>query len=172
MRIFAPAALGRCFCLSPRASLCMQTRDLICFVCYSSGEFSFGSEETRCVFITGWLSDCGVCQLALLPLKHNNKDVPTPWANPLRECWFPESPVERMPITLTYFFHTLSTTFICSSNGRLHTNPPSDAPHFLPYLLPEPLLSGRGSGIRVNVLRPCLKSDLLNRRGRHKGFRR
>lgn len=45
----------------------VQTRDLICFVCYS---FSFSDlRKPRCVLIRVWLSDCDGCQLALLPLK-------------------------------------------------------------------------------------------------------
>lgn len=45
----------------------VQTRDPICFVCYS---FSFSDlRKPRCVLIRVWLSGCDGCQLALLPLK-------------------------------------------------------------------------------------------------------
>ncbi len=58
-------------CRSVHGCMCRRGTWFALFVILSllSGGFLFGSEKTLCVFIRGWLSDCDICQLALLPLQ-------------------------------------------------------------------------------------------------------
>lgn len=108
--------------LSLGAWLYVQTRDLICLVCYS---FS-------CLWwVVVWIWENPLCLhqrvvewLWCIPVNpptiiNSNEDVPNHSSFPLRVRWFPECWLKRMPITLTSF--TLSTIFILSSNPCLHT---------------------------------------------------
>lgn len=123
--------------LSLCAWLYAQTRDLICFVCYSF--FSLWwvlvwiRENPLCLHqrVVDWLWCMPVSPPTII---NSNEDVPTHSSFPLRECCFPECQLQYMPITLTPF--TLSAPLSSSLLTHLHTN----------FSLPVKMCSGKGSG--------------------------
>lgn len=100
-----------------RACLYVQTRDLICFVCYSFSSLSWVLvwiwENPLCLHqrVVEWLWCMPVSPPIII---RSNEDVPTHSSFPLRVL------IPRVPSTThahySSFIHTFSTTFISSSH--------------------------------------------------------
>lgn len=144
--------------LSLCAWLYVQTRDLICFVCFYSPSLSLSSLWRILVCIQEnplRLHQRGVEWLWCMPVSpstiiNSNEDVPTHSSLPLRERWFPECQLQHMPITLTSLTRSaqlLSSLPTPASTPLVLSDPLTS---FL-FTSPLELCSGKGSGICRNI---------------------